>query len=130
MANDYKVFGLTEIDNDHLLSYAGSAGSAVGIFARIFWGALLDRYEFRYVFGGNAILATIQAFTVYWVVNSEWGYFLYVVIVFWNGAGNYTCFVCLCGMKFSDQSSYVWGLMIWAMTSSCLATILIDKIIL
>mmetsp|Transcript_9133 Transcript_9133/g.1357 ORF Transcript_9133/g.1357 Transcript_9133/m.1357 type:complete len:140 (-) Transcript_9133:521-940(-) len=36
MANDYKVFGLTEIDNDHLLSYAGSTGSAIGIVARIF----------------------------------------------------------------------------------------------
>lgn len=57
IANDYKVFGLTKIDNDVLLSMMGSVGSGIGTIARFTWGWLLDNLKFKWVMTINCLTA-------------------------------------------------------------------------
>ena len=50
MANNYKIYGLTKIDDDQFLTIVGSLGSVSNGCSRAFWGIMMDRFGFRKLF--------------------------------------------------------------------------------
>eukprot|EP00330_Aristerostoma_sp_ATCC50986_P000503 CAMPEP_0114593626 /NCGR_PEP_ID=MMETSP0125-20121206/15220_1 /TAXON_ID=485358 ORGANISM="Aristerostoma sp., Strain ATCC 50986" /NCGR_SAMPLE_ID=MMETSP0125 /ASSEMBLY_ACC=CAM_ASM_000245 /LENGTH=301 /DNA_ID=CAMNT_0001792993 /DNA_START=149 /DNA_END=1050 /DNA_ORIENTATION=+ len=50
MANNYKVYGLEQIDDDQFMSVVGSVGAAVNGFSRAGWALALDRFGFKKIF--------------------------------------------------------------------------------
>lgn len=43
----YKVLGMVYINDDHYISFIGSAGFALGCIGQLVFGILYDKFEFK-----------------------------------------------------------------------------------
>ena len=50
LANNYKVYGSTKIDDDHFLTLVGSFGSVANGCTRAIWALFFDKFGFRKVY--------------------------------------------------------------------------------
>ena len=50
LANNYKVYGSTKIDDDHFLTLVGSFGSVANGCTRAVWALFFDKFGFRKVY--------------------------------------------------------------------------------
>jgi len=57
VANNYKVYGLTKISEDHLLTVIGSIGSVANGVTRPMWALFFDKFGFKKVY---FVLSLIQ----------------------------------------------------------------------
>jgi len=47
IALNFKVYGLTKVNNDHLLTYMNVISTIISSFGSIFWGILLDKIKYK-----------------------------------------------------------------------------------
>lgn len=130
MADSYKTFGQTKIKDDHLLSYMGTAGCALGIVSNPFWGYLNDKWPFRAVMALNVGIQIVISSVIYWVVEYEELYFLCVITTSFCGAGLYPSFATQTGKKFGEIGNKLWSYVMWGMGTSTLVCIFIELVVL
>jgi MFS family permease len=130
MADSYKTFGQTKIKNDHLLSYMGTAGCALGIVSNPFWGYLNDKWPFRAVMALNVGLQILISAVIYWVVEYTELYFICVLTTAFCGAGLYPSFATQTGKKFGEIGNKLWSYVMWGMGTSTLVCIFIESVVL
>ncbi|OMJ83619.1 hypothetical protein SteCoe_15407 [Stentor coeruleus] len=64
----YKNLAFTEIHDDHFITYVASAGMLVNAFAKIFWGKILDKYNWHFtmliLIVGQIFIALIESYSL------------------------------------------------------------------
>lgn len=120
IANLYKVFGLSFIDDDQFLAIVGSASSILNCAGRVVWGLIADRVGFKIALILQSAIMTIFMFTFY--ITSAVGksmFFLWVCIIFFCVGGNFSIFPAAMALTFGPKyMSINYGLLFTSQISS------------
>ena len=79
--NMYKIIGMIHIDDDHFLSYIGSALFFCGSIGRISYGILMDKYSWRIINTSSYLAQTIIVFAISFVLAYKVIYGILVAIL-------------------------------------------------
>jgi sugar phosphate permease len=69
MSGSYKSYGKKYIKDDKFLTIIGAVGSMFNGLSRLFWAAMLDRFEFKRLYTGLLITNGLLALTVSYAVH-------------------------------------------------------------
>lgn len=120
IANLYKVFGLSFIDDDQFLAIVGSASSILNCTGRIVWGLVADRFTFKIAFVLQSAIMTIFMLTFY--ITSVVGksmFFLWVCVIFFCVGGNFSVFPTAIALSFGPKYIGInYGLLFTSQISS------------
>ena len=78
----FKNYGLENIPDDAFITFVGTIGAVTNGLSRGFWGVLVDKYQYKYVYG---VLFLIQAgigFTISLISSSKPLYLIWIAISF------------------------------------------------
>jgi OFA family oxalate/formate antiporter-like MFS transporter len=101
ITNQYKNYGMTEIHNDHLLSYIGTIAALCNAIARFFMSFIMDYISFKLLYCLNSLLQTFLSATIEFVVSSPELFGLWVSLSFVCHAANLS--------PFAVASSTIYG---------------------
>ena len=120
IANLYKVFGLSFIDDDQFLAIVGSASSILNCAGRVVWGLIADRFSFKISLILQSAVMTIFLFTFY--ITSVVGksmFFVWVCVIFFCVGGNFSVFPTAMALTFGPKyMSINYGLLFTSQISS------------
>ncbi|EGR28666.1 major facilitator superfamily protein, putative [Ichthyophthirius multifiliis] len=66
---NFKIYGLTKINNDLFLTYLATIASVLGSLSTIFWGFIVDKFTFVYIYP-NMILCLIFSICLFPLLSS------------------------------------------------------------
>ena len=101
ITNQYKNYGMTEIHNDHLLSYIGTVAALCNALARFFMSFIMDYISFKLLYCVNCLLQACLAATIELVVGSPELFGVWVSLSFVCHAANLS--------PFAVASSTIYG---------------------
>ena len=127
-AGVYKSFGLEFIQDDHFLSYLGSAANLVGAVGRWFWPTLIDYFSFKKVMSAAVGYQLLVCTCVYFVADNKEAYSVAVVTVYFATAAMYPGLAVQTGKMFKDYTSRVWPLVFLGVTLASASSILLNAV--
>lgn len=86
----YKVLGMIYINDDHFISYIGSAGFAVACIGRLTFGALYDRYSVKRILTIDLLLVIVFLITFNISFSSKFLFALYFIMLSFGGTAIYS----------------------------------------
>jgi nitrate/nitrite transporter NarK len=89
---NYKSFGFTSIKNDNMISLIGSFGNFISGCFRVAWGYWYDKYSFYRITTIINVCLLASCAVVDFAVESEFTYFIVIVIVYATFGGNYSIY--------------------------------------
>jgi len=81
MANNYKVYGLENINDDSFLTLVGSIGSATNGCSRAVWALLYDKFGFKKVYFCLLILQAVLAATLNFISSVKALYLIWYALI-------------------------------------------------
>jgi len=78
----FKNYGLENINDDAFITTVGTIGSVMNGISRGFWGVLIDKFPYKYVFGSLMIIQIIIGFTISQIVEYKALYLIWIGISF------------------------------------------------
>lgn len=81
MANNYKVYGLTRINNDAFVTLVGSIGSLVNGASRAIWAAFYDKYGFKRVYFVLLVVQAALSVSLHYISTIQGVYLLWYALI-------------------------------------------------
>ena len=103
VANCFKVFGRTKIDDDRFLALVGSLSSFFNGSCRLAWGGVMDRIGFKKTYGALLIIQTVMMFSFYHVADQAYLYLASVCIILACEGGHFVLFSALASQVFGKK---------------------------
>lgn len=103
VANCFKVFGQTKINDDRFLAIVGSVSSVFNGGFRILWGWSIDRYGFKRSY--EVLLGTqfVLMFSFYYIASSKVLYIFWVCLILGCEGGHFVLFSTLNSQMFGQR---------------------------
>mmetsp|Transcript_10151 Transcript_10151/g.15184 ORF Transcript_10151/g.15184 Transcript_10151/m.15184 type:complete len:393 (-) Transcript_10151:33-1211(-) len=125
IAGIFKGYALKYIQDDHFLSYIGSAAALSGAFGRIFWPGLLDYFEYRKVLSATIFLQFLGCICVHFIVEDKYLFGVVILGVFFCGSAMYPSLAVEVSKIFHSYSAQVWPCVYLGVTLASLTSILL-----
>mmetsp|Transcript_36777 Transcript_36777/g.33006 ORF Transcript_36777/g.33006 Transcript_36777/m.33006 type:complete len:141 (-) Transcript_36777:288-710(-) len=103
MANNYKVYGLEQVNDDQFLTIVGSVGSITNGCSRAGWALALDKFGFRKVFFIVIIIQSIISATINAVSETKALYLIWYAITMCTEGGMFSMFPAITGKVFGAR---------------------------
>jgi OFA family oxalate/formate antiporter-like MFS transporter len=130
MSGSYKTFGKKYIFDDKFLSLIGAVGSMGNGLSRFFWAAMLDRFDFKYLYSSLLIINGILALTVSYAVKVPQIYLLYVLLTYVCYGGHLGMFPAISSQVFGVRNgTQIYGLLFQGFATSNLIQFLLLRTI-
>lgn len=101
VANCFKVFGRTYIEDDQFLAVVGSVSSFFNGSSRILWGWAMDRQGFKRTYAILLVVQTSFMFLFYRIAGQKFLYLIWVSVILSCEGGHF--------VLFSAVSSRIFG---------------------
>lgn len=89
------------MSDDRYLTFVGAFGAVACSFSRFFWGFILEKKTFKFIYYAISLLNLFLAFTISFIEQIKQVYFLYVIL-------SYICYGGMLGM-FPAITSQIFG---------------------
>ena len=86
----FKNYGLENIPNDVFITIVGTIGSIMNGLSRSFWGVLVDKYQYKYVYGTLLLVQAGLGFTMNLISSSRPLYLIWIGASFFCLGGNFS----------------------------------------
>lgn len=103
VANCFKVFGRTKIDDDRFLAVVGSVSSFFNGSCRLAWGGVMDRLGFKKTYAGLLAIQTVLIFSFYHVAEQAYLYLVSVCVILACEGGHFVLFSALASQVFGKE---------------------------
>jgi len=98
---NYKTYVKNIMSDDRYLTFVGAFGAVACSFSRFFWGFILEKKTFKFIYYAISLLNLFLAFTISFIEQIKQVYFLYVIL-------SYICYGGMLGM-FPAITSQIFG---------------------
>lgn len=103
----YKVIGINFINDDIFVSYVGVASFIFAAIGRIFFGFLLDRYNWKLVMCTNYLICAFLIGTFWYTLQSKLLFGLYIILYNFIGASIYNSILLQTDKAFPNDSRVI-----------------------
>ncbi|CAI2368754.1 unnamed protein product [Moneuplotes crassus] len=79
---NFKNYGLKKIPDDQFITLVGTLGSVFNGLSRSGWGYLVDKFQFRFVFGAILVVQMAIGFSFQFIVEVKALYLIWVIITY------------------------------------------------
>lgn len=97
----------------------GAIGALFCGFSRFFWGTMLKKFSFKFIYSFLLIINTFLAFTIVYAAHIRQIYFAYIVLTYIIYGGHLGMFPAMTSQVFGIRyGGQIYGLMFYAFTVS------------
>lgn len=103
VANCFKVFGETKIDDDRFLAIVGSISSITNGSCRIAWGGIIDKFGFIKSYGVLLVIQFILMYSLYYIAANKLLYAVWISLILACEGGHFVLFSTLTSQLFGQR---------------------------
>mmetsp|Transcript_18595 Transcript_18595/g.16473 ORF Transcript_18595/g.16473 Transcript_18595/m.16473 type:complete len:310 (+) Transcript_18595:572-1501(+) len=100
----FKNYGLENIPNDAFITTVGTIGAIMNGISRSFWGILVDKFPYKYVFGSLLLIQIVLGFTIQLVVSNKILYLIWIALSYFCLGGHFSMTPTVCAQLYGAKT--------------------------